>query len=181
MAAVDQDGELDRARAADVVERVEGGADRPAGEQHVVDEDHDLAVDAAVRDVGVFESAGGPQPRSSRYIVTSSAPTAAGRPSTAAIRLADPAGQLDAAAGDAEQDDGLGALVALEDLVGDPGQGPGDVGIVEDLAAARPGRSAAGIRWDRGQGSPTVTSFPASLDGSLKDVGPVDSTSGMSG
>ena len=52
VAAVDQDREPDRPRAADVVERVERGADGAAGEQHVVDEDDDLAVDAARRDLG---------------------------------------------------------------------------------------------------------------------------------
>src|SRR5581483_10463919 len=39
MAAVDQDRELDRPRAAEVVQRVESGADRTARVQHVVDQD----------------------------------------------------------------------------------------------------------------------------------------------
>jgi hypothetical protein len=38
----------------------------------------------------------------------------------------DPLGERDAARRDPEQDQGLTAPVALEDLVGDPGQRPGD-------------------------------------------------------
>ena len=41
MAAVDEDGQADDARAAEVHQGVHGGADGPAGEEHVVDEDHD--------------------------------------------------------------------------------------------------------------------------------------------
>ena len=52
VAAVDQDREPDRPRPADVVQRVERGADGAAGEQHVVDQHDDLAVDAAVAGSG---------------------------------------------------------------------------------------------------------------------------------
>jgi hypothetical protein len=48
---------------------------------------------------------------------------------------ADPLGERDAAARDAEQHEVAGALVALEDLVGDAGEGPGDVTGVEDGAS----------------------------------------------
>src|SRR5690606_3588018 len=40
------------ARGPDVVQRVEGGADGPAGEEHVVDEDDQAAVDAVTGDLG---------------------------------------------------------------------------------------------------------------------------------
>ena len=33
---------------AEVHQRVHGGADRPAGEEHVVDEDHDASLDGKV-------------------------------------------------------------------------------------------------------------------------------------
>ena len=75
--------------------------------------------------------------RSSRYIVMSSEPTGTSTPSTSAIRAASRRGERDTAGRDAEQDDVVGALVALEDLVGDPGQRPGDVVGVEDDAAVR--------------------------------------------
>lgn len=58
VAAVDEDRELDGARAADVAEGVEGGADGAAGEEHVVDEDDEAAVDAVAGDVGAAEGAG---------------------------------------------------------------------------------------------------------------------------
>ena len=81
--------------------------------------------------------------------------------------LGDPLRQRHPAARDAEQDEVVGALVALEDLVGDAGQGPGDVAVVEDRAAV--GRRAAvlsaGLAAMR-----APTSFSASRDGSLKDV-----------
>ena len=48
MAPVDQDGELDRARPAQVAQRVERRADRAPGEEDVVDEDDEPPVDAGV-------------------------------------------------------------------------------------------------------------------------------------
>ena len=69
--------------------------------------------------------------------------------------LADAAGQRHAAGVEAEQDEVGGALVALEDLVGDAGQRPGDV---------------TGVEHDARVGHAARTSFSASRDGSLKDV-----------
>ena len=46
--AVDQHGQLHGARPAEVAQRVERGAHRPAGEEDVVDEDDEPVVDAAV-------------------------------------------------------------------------------------------------------------------------------------
>ena len=156
--AVDEHGEPYGGGPAEVVHRVERGPDRAAGEEHVVDEHHDLAVDAAGRHLGLVRARGsGCLRRSSRYIVTSSLPTATATPSTAGDPLGDPAGEGHPAGGDAEQDEVVGALVALEDLVGDAGQCPGDVTGVED--DARVGHVAA-----------ARTSFSASRDGSLKDV-----------
>ena len=45
VAAVDEHRETDRARPSVVDERVHCRADRPAGEQHIVDEDDDAVVD----------------------------------------------------------------------------------------------------------------------------------------
>ena len=45
MSAVDEHGQPDRLRPAEVDERVHGGADRPPGVQHVVDEDDRPPVD----------------------------------------------------------------------------------------------------------------------------------------
>ena len=59
VAAVDQDGELDRLGPPEVAERVEGGPDRAAGVEHVVDEDDDAAVDA-LRRAGRCAPAPGP-------------------------------------------------------------------------------------------------------------------------
>src|SRR5207245_2501412 len=50
MTPIDEDRELDRLRAPEVDERVHGGADGPAGEEHVVHEEDPLAVDGE-RDV----------------------------------------------------------------------------------------------------------------------------------
>src|SRR6185503_4797139 len=62
VAPVDEYGELHRARAAQVADRVEGGPDRTAGEQHVVDQDHATPVDSAGGHVGRADRAGRAQP-----------------------------------------------------------------------------------------------------------------------
>ena len=55
VAAIDHDRELHRPRAAERRQRVEGGADRAAGEEHVVDQ-HD---DDPVRSPGMLVTASG--------------------------------------------------------------------------------------------------------------------------
>ncbi len=67
-------------------------------------------------------------------MVTSSEPTGTSVPSTAAIRAASRWASGDPAGRDAEQDQVVGALGAFEDLVGDPGEGPADVGGLEHPA-----------------------------------------------
>ncbi len=89
VAAVDEHREPDRLRAAEVVHRVERGPDRAAGEQHVVDQDDDLAVDAARGDLGAAAAcgpgaSGGRRGTSSRR-ASRRAPTT---PSTASILAA---------------------------------------------------------------------------------------------
>lgn len=45
MASVDEDGEADASRAAEVQQRIKRRADAAPGEEHVVDQDHGGAVD----------------------------------------------------------------------------------------------------------------------------------------
>ena len=109
--------------------------------------------------------------RSSRYMVTSSEPTGTSYPSTAAIRSAIRRASGTPRLRDAEQDEVAGALVALEDLVGDAGQRPRDVTVVEDrLAPSGGGDASCSAGRLAGHTRVRVTSFSASLDGSLKDV-----------
>ena len=119
---------------AEVVHRVERGPDRAPGEEHVVDEYDDLAVDPAGRHLGVLGTAG----RVLAQVVAVHRDVEGAERHLDALDLGDPlgdaAGEVDAAGGDAEEDEPLGALVALEDLVGDAGQCPGDVTGVEDGA-----------------------------------------------
>src|SRR5260370_30239300 len=57
VSAIHEHSQLHRARAADVAEGVEGGADGSSGVEDVVDEDDDLPVE--VGHVGSFDRAGG--------------------------------------------------------------------------------------------------------------------------
>jgi len=70
-------------------------------------------------------------------------------------------GERQAARRDAEEHDAGAALVALEDLVRDAGEGPSDLGSAED-------DRGTGLRVSGQYGARThlATSFPASLDGS---------------
>ncbi|BCJ57195.1 hypothetical protein Jiend_06170 [Micromonospora endophytica] len=56
---VDEHRELHRRRPTEVTQRVERGPDRPAGEEHVVDEDDPPAVDPPGRQLGGADRAGG--------------------------------------------------------------------------------------------------------------------------
>ena len=166
VAAVDQDGQLHGLRPADLGERVERGTDRAAGVEHVVDEHHGLAVDAARRDVGRHQRPGGLE---AQVVAVHGDVERADRHRDALDRghpFGDPLGQGYAARGNPEQDQVGGAAVALEDLVGDAGEGPGDVTGVEDGARFRRD-SVLRAGWAHTCG---LTSFSASRDGSLKDV-----------
>ncbi len=55
MTAVDEDSQLDGARPADIPQCVQRRADRTSGVEHVVDKDHERAVDAAVGNRGVLQ------------------------------------------------------------------------------------------------------------------------------
>ena len=165
VAAVDQHGELDGLGPAEVVEGVERGADRAAGEQHVVDQHDDLAVDV-VGDLGVLERAGGLEAQ----VVAVHRDVERAGGDLAALdlghALGDAAGEMHSARRDAEQDETGGVAIALEDLVGDAGQRPGDVLIVKD------GAGGGGARVARAASSDvTMSDLLLRLSGRpLKDV-----------
>jgi hypothetical protein len=166
VAAVDEDRELHGARTPYVVQRVEGGADGAAGEEHVVDEDDQPAVDAVTGDLG----AGQRTRRVHAQVVAVHGDVEGADRDRAAGDLRElvgqPAGQEDTPGGNAEEHHVVGALGAFDDLVGDAGQHPRDVGALEN--GPRIGLVLLlvllGVHTKR-------TSFSASRDGSLKDVG----------
>ena len=82
-------------------------------------------------------------------------------------RGAETLGERHAAGRDAEQDEVVGTLVALEDLVGDPAQRPGDVAGGEHLTRGRAARRRGLVLSVRSWlgSSHHLTSFPASQDG----------------
>ena len=107
------------------------------------------------RDRGVHGARVGWWRRSSRYIVMSRLPIGSSAPSTSAIGATRRSASGDAAGGDAEQDQVVGAVVALEDLVRDAAQGPGHVTGGEDGATGRVegvpgGHGGVGARHERG-------------------------------
>ncbi len=134
VAAVDQHRKADDARAAEVDDRVEGGPDGPAGVQDVVNQHHNLVVDAGAGKLGGVRRAHGLV----REVVAEHGH----------IQLADdrggvhggigggnfggePDGEGVAPARDAQQDQVLGALVGLKDLMGDTSECTVDVRLVE--------------------------------------------------
>jgi hypothetical protein len=170
--AVDEYGEPDRRGPAEVVHRVQRGPDRAAGEEHVVDEDHDLAVDPAWWHLGVVGAAGRVL---AEVVAVHRDVERADRdlgPLDLRDPLADPAREVYTAGRDAEQHQVIEALVALEDLVGDAGQCPGDVTGVQDGSSLGEGGCLGSRCVGRGvrRHHQIRTSFSASQDGSLKDV-----------
>ena len=125
---------------AEVNEGVQGGADGAAGVQDVIDQDHDLVVDAGPRQLRGVRRPGGLV----REVVAEHGD----------VELADDGGgvhggigggdffgqpdcQRIAAARNAQQHQVLGALVGLEDLMGDTSECTVNVRLVED----NPGRN----------------------------------------
>ena len=153
VAAVDEHGQPHGARAAEVGQGVEGGPDGAAGVQHVVDEHDDLVVDAARRDRGVHRRPGGLVAQVVAVHRDVEAPDGYLGALDLTDQVGEAVGQLDAAAGDAEQDEVVGTLVVLEDLVRDATQRPGHVargehgttGRVEGMAG---GHGGVGARQD---------------------------------
>ena len=163
VAAVDQHGEPDGAGPADVVDRVEGGPDGAPGEQHVVDEHDDLAVDAAVRDLGRQQGAGRAHPQVvavHRHVERADGHVAGPRPRRSARRCGGPAGRrgwgCPAGPGRRRPCCARGSRARCGSAPGRCRGGPARCGR----------RRAAGVAQARGG----RTSFSASRDGSLKDV-----------
>ena len=154
VAAVDEDRELHGAGPAEVAERVERGADGAAGEEHVVDEDDEPAVDAVG---GMSVSSSARRALEPQVVAVERDVERAGRrrstPSKACDPGGQPAGERGAAGRDAEQDDVGAAAGLLEQLVGHAGRrrgrrrgpedGPGGGGV-----AGRTGRAWAAVIAD---------------------------------
>ena len=87
VATVHQHGQPDRPRPAEVAQGIQGGPHRTAGVEHVIDQHHDPVVHRAGTSVWPTGRVGCRR-RSSRYMVTSSAPTGISVPSTSAIAAA---------------------------------------------------------------------------------------------
>ena len=123
MAPVDHHGQLHGPGPSEVVQGVEGGPDRPAGEEHVVDQDHHLSGQIA-GDIGDRFGKDGSQTE----VVAIEGHIEAAHPATSTPSiwlegLGHAGGQGDAAGLQAHQDHVLQAAVAFDDLVGHPRQG----------------------------------------------------------
>src|SRR6187402_2175122 len=124
---VDEYGQPHGARTTEVGQGVEGGPDGAPGVEHVVDEHDDLVVDTARRDRGVHRRPGGLVAQVVAVHRDVEAPDGHLGALDLTDQVGETVGQLDAAAGDAEQDEVVGTLVVLEDLVRDATQRPGHV------------------------------------------------------
>ena len=135
VAAVNQDGEADDPRTAEVDQGVQGGADGAARVEDVVDEHNNLVVDPGARQLGGVRRARGLV----REVVAEHRD----------VELADDRGGVDGGVGggdlggeadgegiaparDAQQDEVLGALVGLENFMGDTSKRAVNVSLVED-------------------------------------------------
>ncbi len=131
MAAIDHHGELDRARPAVVVQRVQRGTDRAAGEQDVVDEHDRRPVE---REVDVGDRLGQDRPDPDVVAVEGDVERAARHLDAldAVDRLDEALGKRHAAGLQPDHGDAVEAVVALDHLVGDAHRGSGDVVGVHD-------------------------------------------------
>ena len=144
VAAVGEHGELDARRAAVLEQRVDRGADRAAGVEDVVDEDHgaplELEVELRVADDGL---------RAPRRLAAADVDVVAveGDVELAEVELevgalrdqpAQTVGERDAARVDPDERDGLEILVPLDDLVRDPRECAADGVTVEHDPALWP-------------------------------------------
>lgn len=96
--------------------------------------------------------------RSSRYMVMSREPTGIVEPVISSSLAASRLGEEDPAGRDAEEHHVVGALGAFDDLVGDTGEYPGDVGSLQNGACRIAGGVVLCVHKKR-------TSFSASRDG----------------
>src|SRR5262249_22214159 len=126
MATIDQNHELDAARAPEIYQRVECRADRAPRVQHIVHEDHAAVIDVE-RDLCSFYL--GLLAAATEIVAVQGDIDDAGR----YVRMLDLAdlrlqalGDVDATRTNADERQLVRALVALEDLVRNPGERPID-------------------------------------------------------
>ena len=159
--AVDEDGEADGARPAEVVHAVEGGTHRASRHQDVVDEDDRLALDVGeVARLGLRLD-----PALREVVAVERDVERADRRPGALDRLdlvGDAACKDGPAALDADEDEAARALVRLHDLVRDPPHGAADAVRVQDRPGGVHGRTsvcrgASGGYKDASPGSEEAT------------------------
>src|SRR4051812_25194146 len=171
VAAVDQDRELHRPRPAEVAQRVQGGPDRAPGEQDVVDEDHEPAVDARAGQLRGLQRADPAQPQVVAVQRDVDGPDVDRGSGERLDAGGQPPGEGGTAGGDADQHQvGEELTGLLDELVGHAVDDAGDVGGGEQRA----GRCGAARFWIAGRSRGRAghqASFPASRDGSLKEWG----------
>ena len=128
--AVDHHRQLHRAGSSELGQRVEGGAHRAAGEEDVVDE-HDRLAGEVDRHLGRPERLHRPQPD----VVAVEGDVERADRHRDALDLLDgrrqALGDRQTPGVEADEEDVAGAVVALDDLVGDPGERPPQVVGVE--------------------------------------------------
>ncbi len=138
--------ELHGAGPAQLEQRVERGAHRAPGEQHVVDEHDHLPRD--VGDLGGTEG----RDRSQADVVpvegNVEGPDRHGDTFEGGDRVGEPPGQRDPPGVHPDEHDRLGAVIAFDDLVRDPRQRPPEVGSVEDARAEDEIGIGSGARRD---------------------------------
>ena len=156
VAAVDQHGQLDRARTAVFGQRVQRRAHRAPGHQHVVDQHDQRVVHAALGHLGGTERPGrlAAQVIAVQRGVDRSDGDRGTRPAAGELRdrRSQPPGQHRSSRRDADQHHVLGVGCLLDDLVRDPRDGAGDVGRAEQLpigSALSVLVPAAGVRHER--------------------------------
>ena len=158
VAAVGEHGELDARRAAVLEQRVDRGADRAAGVEDVVDEDHRAALELEVELRVAHDRlrAARRLPAADVHVVAVEGDVELAEVELEAGALLDQApqamGERHAARVDADERDGVELLVALDDLVRDPRECARDRVAVE--------QEPAGLR----RHADASFSFPASLD-----------------
>ena len=158
--AVDEHGQLHRARTPVLAQRVERGAHRPAGEQHVVDQHDQPVVDAAVGQRGVAERAGGAAAQVVAVERGVDRADGGGDAGELGDRGGQPAGEHRSAGRDADDHELVGVVRPegglLDDLVRDARDGAGDVGGAEQLPVGSGGAPAR----PRGDRSPRNSPSP---------------------
>ena len=136
VAAIDQDGEADRLRPAEVDQRVHRRPDRPARVQHVVDEDDRPAIDARRQRRALDDRLLGDHRQVVAVERDVERPDRDLDPLVLGDRGRDPAGERDAATLDPDEQQAVGPGLLLDDLVGQADRRAADLVRGHDLTAA---------------------------------------------